>query len=318
MRIVLVILVSALSLGGIFGMSALGLALMYRVTDALNIAYGSVIMMVGLILVSIVDKTFVGPVLALVVGPAIGAVLMLVIHITVLRPMLPKGHLTIVIVTLGVDLILVGTALVLWGADARIFDPQISGQIRAAGAVIEYQKLVLFGGVVVLTALLYGFFRYTIYGKAMIAVAEDREGAAAVGIVATRMEFLAVVVSGAIAGLAAAAIVPIITVSSNIGVSLSLTVVIAMVIGGMGSLPGAVLGGVIIGAVQAASIVYAPAWRQVGQFGVLLLVMGARGLDWRSFLRSKHLLHLLPPGIRSLTGLEPSDADAAYSQQLEG
>ena len=292
MSTIVSIIVTALSLGGMFGLSALGLSLMYRITRTIQIAYGSVIMIVGLMLWSL-DRIGLSPFASPFVGVILGMLLTLIIYILAIKPMFKRGHLMVIVALLGVDVMFFGIALVVWGPIEKFIPPQIPGEFFIYGAVVGYQKLVLFITVIICTAAIFAFFKYALMGKAMLAAADNREGAVAVGVDQSRMILIAVLVSGGIAGLAAGLMVSIIPVHPNFGNAIVLTIVIAMVLGGMGNLPGAFVGGIVLGALQGISIVYAPAWADVVQFAVLLAAMAARGLDFRAIRKR---LGLVPAG----------------------
>src|SRR5262245_52024394 len=195
-----------------FGLCALGLSLMYRITHAVHVAFGSVVMVVGLSLWSLERMGYGSAFATPLAGALLGIVITLVVYFAVLRPMLPRGHLTVIVALLGVDVTLYGIALVGWGPTLRFIPPQVPGEMLIGGAVLGYQKLALFLTAAAATAGFFAFFKFALLGKAMLAASDNKEGAVAVGIDQSKMQFLSVVVSGAIAGVAAALTVPIVPV----------------------------------------------------------------------------------------------------------
>lgn len=274
MRELLQLLVTGLSLGSIYGLSAMGLSLMYRITGAINLAFGGIIMLVGLVLCSLVaDAGF--PVWSTaMVGPTFGALVMAGLFFAVIRPVLRHGHLVVMVATLAVDVMLGSFGLVVWGQDQRSFDPQVPGRTILYDTVIRHQNLLVLGLVTVLALGFFWFFRSTMLGKSLLASAQSATGAAACGISYSRMALVAVTVSGAIAGLAAALMVPLTSVGPGFDATLSITVLVAFSMGGMNSLPGALAGGVIVGMLQAGGTIWIPEWSNVLVFSALLVAMG--------------------------------------------
>lgn len=278
MSVAVAIIVATVSIGGMYGLAALGLGLMYRITRVLNVAYGSVIMLVGLILSSLINHQVITPIEAIPVGIVLGLVLMYVVF-GILYPMLARPELILILMTLGIDVLFGGIALVIWGGNEYTFPGIASGSFRVAGAVISSESIVTFACLVFVTMIMFVWYRYSMTGLSLRAAASDREGSLAVGVVHNHMMFLAVGISGSIAGLAACFMVPLTSVNSTFGDTISVTVIIAMVVGGFGSsMFGAITGGLIIGLLEALAVVYAPSWSDVFEFGLLIAAMVVRSL----------------------------------------
>ncbi len=268
-------LLSGVALAAVYALVTAGLSLTYRSSGVLNLAHGATVALVALSLTTLTDSGM-SRWLGLLAGPVLGAALAVVLFFAVVRPLLSRGPLVLINVTLAVGIICGGLAQRWWGTDTRVLPELVHGRIHVGSAVITGQELV----VAALTALVVGalalVFRRTLVGKAVRASAEDAEGAVTVGIVPTRMILFATVVSGALAGLAACLVVPITGIGAQSGNAFTLVAVTAAVLGGLGNVEGSLLGGVVLGLVVGVVTSVAAAWVDVAQFGLLLAVLAWR------------------------------------------
>lgn len=279
MSVTVAIITATLSIGGMYGLAALGLGIMFRITRVLNVAFGSVMMIAGLILAGLVNHGSISPLEAVPLGLAIGVVLMYLVF-ALLYPMLGRGELVLILMTLGIDVLMGGLALVIWGGNEYTFPGVTQSTFHVAGTAVSGQSIVTFVSLLVIAFGIHFWYRFSMTGLALRAAASDEEGSLAVGIVHNRMMLVAVGLSGAIGGLAACFIVPLTSVDSTFGDTVSVAVIIAMVVGGFGENHfGAIGGGLVIGLLEALAIVYAPAWSDVFQFGLLIVAMTLRNFS---------------------------------------
>jgi len=243
----------------------------YRSAGILNLAHGSLVMLAGMVLTSVMPSLPAW--IALPLGVALGVTFSVLLFVLFVRPVLARGPWFLMFVTLGVSFIAVGAAQIIWGTNSHGFEPAVEGQVNILGAVLRYQQLLGLFLAFVVTAFVAWHLRHTMLGRAIRAAAEEPDGAATVGIDAKRMMLIAALSTGGLAGLGAALIVPDIGVEPQTANFLTLIAVTAAVIGGLGSIWGAVAGGMTLGIFNGLSSGLAPRWFEVIEFSLLLLVL---------------------------------------------
>ncbi len=278
--------VTGVLIGGVFGLVAMGLTLIFGVLDIINFAHGALLTIGMYIAFTLFDRYGLDPYLAvLVTAPGlflIGAVIQrLIIHPARNAP----AHNQLLL-TLGLALFIENLMLVLftatprsvrlaYGRGATQLGPlNIDFPLRYAGTTITLPKLAAFLFAVLLTALLYLLLQRTDLGKAIRATAQDREGARLVGINIDMINLVTFGLGTACVGAAAAMVLPFLAVDPLIGNTFNITAFVIVVLGGMGSIPGALLGGLIIGLTQEMGVVFAPSsTKLLGVFVVFILVL---------------------------------------------
>jgi len=247
------LLFSGLTLGGIYALIALALVTTYNITGVLNLAQGEFVA-IGALLAASFYTAGLPLIVAFALAIALVAVLGGLVERTAIYPAREASGLTLIIITIGLSISLRGLALLVWGTDPVLL-PAFSkgGPLVIAGAVVSLQSLWIFGLVAVTLAGLYMFFEMTYFGKAVRACVINRTGARLVGINPGIMSLLAFAGSGAIGAAAGIFIAPITLATYDMGFVLGIKGFVAAVIGGMNSVGGAVLGGLILGILEAYS-----------------------------------------------------------------
>ncbi len=247
------LLFSGLTLGGIYALIALALVTTYNITGVLNLAQGEFVA-IGALLAASFYTAGLPLVATFALAVALVAVLGGLVERAAICPAREASGLTLIIITIGLSISLRGLALLVWGTDPVLL-PAFSkgGPLVIAGAVVSLQSLWIFGLVAVTLAGLYMFFEATYFGKAVRACMINRTGARLVGINPGLMSLLAFAGSGAIGAAAGIFIVPITLATYDMGFVLGIKGFVAAVIGGMNSVSGAVLGGLILGILEAYS-----------------------------------------------------------------
>lgn len=257
MDLLLAAVVGGLLTGGVYALVALGLTLIYGVLHIVNFAHGSLLMlaMFGAWLLSAkagVDPYFALP-LMIVAMFAFGWLL----YAGVIGRISRGEDRTILLATLGVSVVLDNLALVLFTGDTRTIETPYSFSMVDFGVVsVPTAKLVSFGFAIVLAAVLWAFMALTNTGRAIRAVAKEPEGARLVGIRPQRMFALAYGIGVACLGAAACLLLPTFYVSPSVGNVFVLLAFTIVVLGGMGSFVGAVVGGLLIGIVESVGGLY--------------------------------------------------------------
>ncbi|MFQ5485656.1 MAG: branched-chain amino acid ABC transporter permease [Desulfobacterales bacterium] len=244
-------LITGLTIGSIYAMVAIGFNIIYNVTEIINLAQGEFVMLGGLVMVSF--HIFLGlPIF--VAFPATIIVVTLVgmsLDRMAIHPIRQPTVLTMIVATIAAAFILKGAAMFIWGKDPLDL-PAFSGRspILFFGAVIQPQYFWVIGFLVVIVIALTFFFEKTIYGKAMSACADNVNAASLVGINVKRMILLSFALSACIGAIAGITITPISLMEYDRGAMLAVKGFGAVVLGGLGSFPGAILGGLILGTIE--------------------------------------------------------------------
>ena len=274
---VLQLLISGVSLGCVYGLIALGFVLIYRTTEMVNFAQGDLMMLGAFLAYSLIELAGMPFSIGLLGTVVAMALLGLVLERLVLRPMIGEPPFAVLMITIGLGLILRTVAVAVWGAETRTIEtPMSGGVLRAEGLSIGYENLAVIGGTALCCVTLYLFLRLTRLGIAMQASSQNQKAAYLVGIPVRRMVALAWAVSAAIAGLAGVLVAPISLIDPMMGF-LGIKAFAAAIVGGFGSLAGAMAGGLLIGVVeQLAGLYLPPSLAGVSGYGLLLVILLAR------------------------------------------
>ncbi len=273
------VIVSGISQGCIYGLIALGFVLIYKATETVNFAQGE-LMMLGAFL-GVTATTVLGlPYWAAVaVALLVMALFGFVLERAVLEPILGQPAFAIIMVTIGIGFVARGLVTMIpgWGTETHMLETPFRGEIiRAGGLVVAAEHLVIIAATVLLVATLYVFFRFSRVGIAMQAASQNQLAAYYMGIPVRRLNGLIWALSAAVAALAGLLLAPLTFVHVNMGF-IGLKAFPAAVVGGFGSLPGAIVGGIIIGVVEALSGVYLPeGFKDVAAYVVVLIMLAVR------------------------------------------
>jgi branched-chain amino acid transport system permease protein len=268
-------LVSGLALGCVYGLIALGFVLIYKTTEVVNFAQGELMMLGGFFAYTYIGllgfNYWVGFALAVLSLGVVG----MVIERVVVRPILGFPAFAIVMATIGLGFLLRALAGMIWGTDdLRIDTPFSSGVLNIGNLVLAHDKLSVIVATVILIAILWAFFNRTRLGTAMRATSENMLAAYYMGIPVKRVVSLTWAISAMVAACAGVLLAPITFINSNVGLALGLKAFPAAVLGGFGSIPGALVGGLIIGVIEVLSGFYLPqGWKDVAPYVVLLIML---------------------------------------------
>jgi branched-chain amino acid transport system permease protein len=275
-------LVSGLTLGSIYGMIALGFALIYNATGIVNFAQGEFVTLGALIAISCSAAGLPMP-LAVLVGVATVTLIAAALEWGAIRPARGASVITLIVITIGASILLRGAAMWLWGPDAlpmRSFSGETPISVGIAGATVLPQHLWVIGIVVVTMVTLRLLGERTQVGKAMRACAVNRDAARLVGIPAERMVRLSFALSGLLGSLAGAIVAPLAMGQYNMGIMLGLKGFAAAILGGIGNPFGAVLGGLLLGTLESLGAGLSPSgwsgYKDAIAFAVMLLVLLAK------------------------------------------
>jgi branched-chain amino acid transport system permease protein len=275
MDTILQLLVSGVMLGGIYALMSIGLTLIFGVLKIVNFAHGEFLMLAMYAAWAMVSLAGVNAyVAAIVVMPVLFGFGALAYLLTV-RPAVDKPHLIVVFATMGLSIVMQNLALVMMTADLRDVSPLFGGTPIRIGSLYLRVELVLgFLISAAITLALMAFIKRSYVGKAIRATVQDRDAAMLMGINVPRLFLLTFAGGSALVGLAGCIMMPLYSTFPTVGLNFVLIAYVVVVLGGMGSMEGAFLGGICIGLVQSLSSYYvAPAYGQMFYFLVFLLVM---------------------------------------------
>ena len=244
-------IITGLTIGSIYAMVAIGFNIIYNVTEIINLAQGEFVMLGGLVMVFFHTALGGSIILAFPLTLMVVTLVGLLLDRLAIRPIRHPSVITLIIATIAASILIKGTAMFIWGKDPLDL-PAFSGRhpIQFLGAVIQPQYFWVIGFLIVIVIILTIFFEKTIIGKAMSACADNRDAASLVGINVKQMIMLSFCLSGAIGAVAGIIITPISLMEYDRGAMLAVKGFGAVILGGLGSFPGAVLGGLILGIIE--------------------------------------------------------------------
>jgi branched-chain amino acid transport system permease protein len=274
---ILQLLISGISQGCLYGLVALGFVLIYKATEMVNFAQGELMMLgafVAYTFLDILQWPFYWAVLATIFVMAVFGV---VIERVFMRRMIGEPPFAALMLTIGLGFLLRAVAGAIWGSDPRSITTPYGGGIFSIGdAVLGYENIAIVIGTAILCLLLYLFLRYTRVGIAMQAASQNQLAAYYVGIPVKRVFSLVWAISAMIAAVAGILIAPVSLVDPQLGF-IGVKAFAAAIVGGFGSLPGAIIGGLIVGvAEQFAGLYLPPGFADTSAYVILLLVLIAR------------------------------------------
>ncbi|MDT8304401.1 MAG: branched-chain amino acid ABC transporter permease [Anaerolineae bacterium] len=265
---------TGLTNGAIFSLVALGFVLIYKASDVINFAQGDFLLVGAYVTFGLVAQVGIPWPLGVLLTMVIAVILGLAVERFVLRPLIGEPIISVIMVTIGLASLLQAMVNGIWGTTGRPFPGFIPDQtLRIGSAVIPADRLVAIALAAILLIIFTLFFRYSRHGIAMRATADDQQAALSMGISVKSVFALAwsiAAVTAALAGVLVANIVGVSGVVSSIG----LRVFPVVILGGLDSVPGAIVGGVVIGLLEAYTGGYVGGGlQQVIPFIVLILIL---------------------------------------------
>jgi branched-chain amino acid transport system permease protein len=270
------LVISGVAQGCIYGLIALGFVLIYKATETVSFVQGDLMMLggfIGLAAMTLLGFPFWLAILAAIVAMGLFG---LFVERLVIRPILGQPQFTIVMLTIGIGYIVRGLITMVPGIGTEThtlpvpFKDQV---IQAGGLLFSVEHLVIIGATALLCAVLYAVFRYTTVGIAMQASSQNQLAAYYMGIPVQKLNGLVWALASAVAAVAGLLLAPITFVHVNMGF-IGLKAFPAAVVGGFGSLPGAIVGGLVIGVVESLAGFYLPAgFKDIAPYIVVLLML---------------------------------------------
>lgn len=269
---------SGMTNGAIYAVIAIGFSMLFSATELINFAHGEFVMLGALGLVTLWGGLHLPLPIAFVLTVAGVATVGLLFERIAIRTVSKPHPIVLVIITVGASIFLRGAAMIVWGKDAHSVPPfSDHPPIDLAGAKLLPQSIWILVIAFLLALGLYYFYRKTLTGKAMQATAINKRGAWLSGIPSERMVLLAFVMSAGLGATAGVIIAPITMCSYDMGTMLGLKGFCAAMLGGIGSLWGSLVGGFLLGLVEALGVGYiSSAAKDAIAFILLLLILYVR------------------------------------------
>lgn len=270
------LLANGLATGLLYGLIGLGFTLVFKTVGLLNLSHGEWVMFGGLIGFTVLTATSL-PILPamLLVMLAVGGIAALT-ELLVFRPIRQRGgrEVNAVIASVGLILVFIQVGLLIWGAQSLSYPAQFAGAPVIIGSIILPSQVIWIGalGLAVMIALQL-FLRFTIVGATLRSVADDREMSQLLGVNANRTSMQTFLVSGMLAGASGLLLGSLYHAHYNMGL-IGIKGFAAAVLGGLGSVPGAALGGIVLGISESFGTVYiSSAFRDVIAYAILIVIL---------------------------------------------
>jgi branched-chain amino acid transport system permease protein len=271
------LIINGLAVGCIYGLVALGFVLIYKATEMVNFAQGDLMMLGAFVAYTFITllgwNYWLSFLLAVIILAAFGAL----IDVVILRRVIGQPPFAVVMLTLGLGFIFRSFASMSWGSETyTVLTPFSSKVVHFGSVVISDEYLSIIAGTVLLCAVLYAFFRYTRIGVAMQAASQNQLAAYYMGIPVKLIFSLIWAISAGVAVVAGVLLAPVSLIDTNMGF-IGLKAFAAAVLGGFGSIPGALVGGLIVGVIEVLAGFKLPeGFKDVAAYVVLLTVLVLR------------------------------------------
>jgi branched-chain amino acid transport system permease protein len=268
-------IVSGVLTGSLYAMIAVGLTIVFGVMRIINMAHGEMVMLGmfgaywGLALWGL------DPFVSVLLWVPLMFVFGIAVHRLLLRRIIPGGELNTLLYTAGLSLLIANAALFFWTGDYRTINLGYAlSPVRLSGISIPVPAALAFGIAIVITAALYLFLSRTDTGRAIRATAQNPDSAALMGVNVGRIDTITFGLGTALAGAAGVLLAPSLDLYPTVGEILVVKCFVIVVLGGLGSVPGAIAGGVLLGLVESLGAVYVSvAYKDTIGFVLFLLVL---------------------------------------------
>ncbi len=269
------LLLQGVLMGGVYGLIALGLSLIFGVMGVINFAHGPMIVIGMYFSYWILILAGIDPYLSLPITAGLMFLVGYLVQSMVVNRILDFPEAMQVVPLVSVGLIMENAALLFWGPDPR--SPQTAlglASLQLGPVSLDLSRLLAFVLAIVITLAILAFLRLTDMGKSIRAAADNRIGAQVVGLRVNRINNFSFGLGAATTGAAGALLLPLMPVSPYLGHDFTLIAFVIVILGGMGSLMGALAGGFILGVSESIATIFLPSTlKHAVSFGVLIIIM---------------------------------------------
>lgn len=268
------LLVAGIALGSIYCLAGLGFVLVHNATGAVNFAHGDLVVLGGMMAAAAVTATGVAPLIVMLAVPVLMFPLGVFLEVVAFRPLREKNFSAAFTISIAISVIITAVLLITLGAAPRSLVPLKGGILDLGGFSLPWQSFVIILVTTGLVALQWWLFQRTVLGFKLRAAASDPETARLMGIRVNKMTAVTVGLAVTYAGVAGVLLAPVVVLQTDTGAALILKIYVAVVIGGFGSVAGAVIGGLSLGTLEVFTSAYiSSAYVNAIIFGLLFLVL---------------------------------------------
>jgi branched-chain amino acid transport system permease protein len=274
-EIYLNVAVGGLLTGLVYGLMALGLSVIFGVIRVVNFAHGEMMTIAMYIAILLFSAFKLDPLVMLVPIAGVLFALGYVMQAGLINPFINRPEHSQFMLLVAIAIIMVNGLLIIFGPDARNVQTSYSfDSFQVGPLIVDATKVYAGAAAIAVAAALFSFFRFTFIGQAIRACADNYVGALVVGLDVKRLYALTFGLGAACVGAAGSILVIIIDVTPPLGPAYTLLAFVIVITGGLGSMPGALLGGVLIGMTEAlAGLFFTPSAKSMFAFGILVLVL---------------------------------------------
>jgi branched-chain amino acid transport system permease protein len=261
--------------GLVYGLMALGLSVIFGVVRVVNFAHGEMMSVAMYIAFVLFSTLHLDPLVMLVPIAAVMFVFGYVLQAGLINPFITRPEHSQFLLVVALAIVIVNALLIIFGPDARSVQTSYAYDSFEVGSVIiDASKVYAAAAAIVVTTLLFVFFRVTLIGKAIRACADNYTGALVVGLNVKHLYALTFAIGAACVGAAGTMMTLITDVTPALGPGYTLLAFVIVITGGLGSMPGALVGGVLIGVTEAvAGVLFTPSAKSMFAFAILVLVL---------------------------------------------
>jgi branched-chain amino acid transport system permease protein len=269
------VIVAGILTGLVYGLMALGLSVIFGVIRIVNFAHGEMMSIAMYIAVVLFAAFHLDPLIMLVPIAAVMFVFGYLLQLSLINPFITRPEHSQFLLVVAIALIIVNTLLIIFGPDAQTIQTSYAyDSFQVGPVIIDASKVYAAAAAIVVTVALFAFFRFTLFGKAIRACADNYTGALVVGLDVKRFYALTFGIGAACVGAAGTMMSLITDVTPMLGPAYTLLAFVIVITGGLGSMAGALIGGVLIGLTEAiAGLLFTPSAKTMFSFGILVLVL---------------------------------------------
>ncbi len=271
--------INGIVFGSLYVLVALGLTLIYGVLVQINFAHADIVTIGAFAAYFFTFALGGNYLLSIAVALAVGAALGFLVNAAIFAPLRERSELLPLIATIGVSILLQNAMLLLFGPIPYAFDSPYSNRVIRlwGGTFITWQNLIIVVVSALTIALLYAFMKFTFLGKALRAVAQDRETAGLMGVNPNQLIMLTFVIASALAGMAGAMLGPVLVLTPFAGTSVIVKAFAIVIIGGFGNVEGTIIAGLLVGFIESFTTQFVnPGLIDIVVFTLLLLMLALR------------------------------------------
>ncbi len=274
MKLFIQAIISGILIGGVYATFSAGFSLIFGVMDIINLAHGELLMIGAFTSYWLYSISHIDPYFGIPIAGVLLFIIGYFVQKFIINRVIDKPPIMSYILTFGLHLIITNTAIKLWTHDFRSITTKYSGvNFEFMGLIIPLSKFITFILAFLILGFLFFYLEKTDIGRAIKATSQNKKLAQLVGINIKKVYAVTFAIGSAITGIAGAAISPFVIIYPEMGLNYTIIAFCVVVLGGMGYIPGALIGGLILGIIQALSVTYINSGISVGITFIILYIM---------------------------------------------